>query len=48
MVEPASEGYKLQLSLPLVNGEQITVVDYASVDNWHNGMHVCTWIPYEK
>ncbi|MDI9606437.1 MAG: glycoside hydrolase family 127 protein [Bacteroidota bacterium] len=48
MVEPASEGYKLQLTLPLVNGERITVVDYASVDNWNNGMHVCTWIPYEK
>ncbi|MGI6572024.1 MAG: hypothetical protein ACOX19_01035 [Fermentimonas sp.] len=27
------------------DGEQINVVDYASVDNWNNGMHVCTWIP---
>ncbi len=45
---PAAEGYKLQLSLPLENGENITVVDYASVDNWNNGMQVCTWIPFES
>ncbi len=45
---PASEKIKLQFSLPLVNGESITMVDYGSVDNWNNNMHICTWLPIEN
>ncbi len=44
---PVTEGYRLQFSLPLENGKNITVVDYASVDNWNNNRHVCTWLPME-
>ncbi len=44
---PASGKIKLQFSLPLVNGESITMVDYGSLDNWDNNMHICTWLPIE-
>lgn len=39
------EGINLQFSVPLENGGSITMIDYASVNNWNNGMHVCTWLP---
>ena len=43
--KPDSAKIKLQFSIPVENGKYITMVDYASVDNWSNGMHVCTWLP---
>lgn len=47
-VDPAKDNIKLQFSVPVGEGEYITMIDYASVDNWNNGMHVCTWLPIEE
>lgn len=44
-VDPAKDNIKLQFSVPVEGGKYITMVDYASVDNWNNGKHVCTWLP---
>lgn len=41
---PLSDRINLQFSLP-VDGDHIKMIDYASVDNWNNGKHVCTWLP---
>ena len=46
--KPHSAKIKLQFSIPVENGKYITMVDYASVDNWSNGMHVCTWLPKKQ
>lgn len=43
--EPLSEKINLQFSVPVDEGKYITMIDYASVDNWNNGKHVCTWLP---
>ncbi|MDD3308680.1 MAG: glycoside hydrolase family 127 protein, partial [Dysgonamonadaceae bacterium] len=42
---PQGGNFKLQFLVPVEDGKFITMVDYASVDNWNNGKHVCTWIP---
>ena len=34
---------KMQFRVPVIDG-YISMVDYASVNNW-NGKHICTWIP---
>ena len=44
-VEPLNSSIKMQFKVPIQDGETITMVDYASVDNWANGMEVCTWLP---
>jgi hypothetical protein len=36
-------GTQMQFRIPVKNG-YISVVDYASVNNW-NGKHICTWLP---
>jgi len=41
---PQVGNIKLQFSVPVEDGKYITMVDYASVDNWNNGKHVCTWL----
>ena len=41
--EPLIKGTKMQFRVPVDNGF-ISMVDYASVNNW-NGKHICTWIP---
>ncbi|MFA7104873.1 MAG: hypothetical protein WC165_07025, partial [Dysgonamonadaceae bacterium] len=41
---PQAGNIKLQFSVPVEDGKYITMVDYASVDNWNNGKHVCTWL----
>ncbi len=43
--DPQLGNINLQFSVPVEEGKYITMVDYASVDNWNNGMHVCTWLP---
>jgi len=40
---PVLPGTRLQFRVPTREGF-ITMVDYASVDNW-TGKHVCTWLP---
>lgn len=42
---PQGGNIKLQFLVPVEDGKFITMVDYASVDNWNNGKHVCTWLP---
>jgi|AGTN01.3.fsa_nt_gi Uncharacterized protein conserved in bacteria len=42
---PVSKDIKLQFSLPLENGKSIIMIDYGSVNNWDNNMHICTWLP---
>lgn len=44
-VDPAKDNIKLQFSVPVEGDKYITMVDYASVDNWNNGKHICTWLP---
>ena len=44
-VDPVNNKAKLQFTVPVGEEGFITLIDYASVDNWSNGMHVCTWIP---
>lgn len=46
--EPQSGNINLQFSIPVEEGKYITMVDYASVDNWNNGKHVCTWLPIKQ
>lgn len=46
--EPVNNNIKLQFSVPVEGGESITMIDYASVDNWNNGKHVCTWLPIKE
>jgi DUF1680 family protein len=43
--EPQADNINLQFSVPVEEGKYITMIDYASVDNWNNGKHVCTWLP---
>jgi uncharacterized protein len=43
--KPLSDKINLQFSVPVEEGKYITMIDYASVDNWNNGKHVCTWLP---
>lgn len=45
--KPASKDIKLQFSIPTKEGKNITMIDYASVNNWDNNMHICTWLPTE-
>lgn len=47
-VDPIKNNIKLQFSVPVGEREYITMIDYASVDNWNNGMHVCTWLPVKE
>ncbi|WP_298650938.1 hypothetical protein, partial [uncultured Proteiniphilum sp.] len=47
-VTPTQQNTKLQLLIPTQNGKTITMVDYASVNNWDNGNHVCTWLPIDE
>jgi DUF1680 family protein len=47
-VDPIRESIKLQFLVPVGEEEYITMIDYASVDNWNNGMHVCTWLPIKE
>lgn len=42
---PTTSDARLQFSVPLEDGRYITMIDYASVNNWGNDMHVCTWLP---
>jgi DUF1680 family protein len=42
-IEPETDSV-MRYRVPLTNGEYVTVVDYASVDNW-DGTHICTWLP---
>lgn len=42
---PTAQPINLQFSVPIEGGKYITMIDYASVNNWDNGKHVCTWIP---
>lgn len=44
--KPALDHIRMQFKIPTENGF-ISMVDYASVDNWNNGKHVYTWIPKE-
>lgn len=46
--KPAAGRSNLQFSVPLEDGGYITMTDYASVDNWNNGMHICTWLPIKE
>lgn len=46
--KPLSEKINLQFSVPVEEGKYITMIDYASVDNWNNGKHVCTWLPMKQ
>ena len=46
--DPRSGNINLQFSVPVEEGKYITMVDYASVDNWNNGKHVCTWLPVKQ
>lgn len=43
--KPICNAIKLQFSIPTEGGENITMIDYASVNNWDNNMHICTWLP---
>ena len=43
--DPRSGNINLHFSVPIEEGKYITMVDYASVDNWNNGKQVCTWLP---
>ncbi|MBK5195140.1 MAG: glycoside hydrolase family 127 protein [Proteiniphilum sp.] len=43
--DPQADNINLQFSVPVEEGKYITMIDYASVDNWNNGKHVCTWLP---
>lgn len=45
-VEPSMQGIRMQFRVPTVSG-MIDMVDYASVDTWDTGTHVCTWLPIE-
>ena len=47
-VDPANSNSKLEFSVPVGDGEFITMVDYASIDNWSNGKHVCAWLPMKE
>lgn len=47
-VKPVNEHINLQFAVPVGEGDFITMIDYASVDNWNNEMHVCTWLPIKK
>ena len=47
-VKPVNDNVKLQFTVPVGEGEFITMIDYTSVDNWNNGMHVCTWLPIKE
>ena len=42
---PLSDKINLQFSVPVDEGGNIKMIDYASVDNWNNGKHVSTWLP---
>jgi len=42
---PMADIINLQFSVPIEEGRYITMIDYASVDNWNNGKHICTWLP---
>ena len=44
--EPSLSHIKMQYKVPTKN-DHVSMVDYASVDNWNNGKHVYTWIPKE-
>lgn len=46
--QPINGRSNLQFSVPLQGGEYITLIDYASVNNWGNDMHVCTWLPIKE
>ena len=45
--EPTIEGTLMQFRVPVSNG-YIPMVDYASVNNWNNGKHICTWLPKKR
>lgn len=44
-VNPVNANAKLEFLIPIGEESFITMIDYASVDNWNNGKHVCTWLP---
>lgn len=43
--KPISGIISMQFSIPVEGGKYITLIDYASVNNWNDNKHVCTWIP---
>jgi uncharacterized protein len=46
-VPPALPATRMQFRVPTTDGF-ITMVDFASVDNWDGKTHVCTWLPKPK
>ena len=46
-VTPALPHLRMQFSVPTTDGP-ITMVDYASVDNWNELTHICTWMPIKE
>jgi len=45
--EKSTKGARMQFKVPLKDGGFISMVDYASVDNW-DGSKVRTWLPAKK
>jgi len=45
---PQVQNVNMQFSIPVEGGGHITMIDYASVNNWDNGKHVCTWVPTKE